>query len=262
MTGLDAIPLDRQTPAQHRQRYEALRRSAQDRANRSFPLTYPPIRQEQIRRRQSIPGGWYWSTQVRAGHTIRIAAPEGAASVAVMLWNAHDRSERFNAPDTMKLQWTVRLGTGQLLLSDMGRVLAGITADSCGRHDLLLGGAVIAGRGRNTRDNLLLAAGKHGLDRRDVPPCLTLFADVRTGLDGRFEWHGCGAAGSTADLRAEMDLLLAVSNGPHPLDPAPRPGPVDVVVWDAGPVPSGDPCRNGGPEARRAYENTEAIIDV
>ncbi len=197
-----------------------------------------------------------------AGQTIRIAAPEGGATVAVMLWNAHDRSERFNAPDTMKLQWTVRVGTGQLLLSDMGRVLAAITADNRGRHDLLLGGAVMRGQAHNTRDNLLLAAAKHGLDRRDIAPCLTLFADVRVGADGGFGWHGSSAPGSTADLRAEMDLLIALSNGPHPLDPAPHLAPVDVVVWDAGPVPDRDPCRDAGPEARRAYENTEAAVYV
>ncbi len=256
MMDLDAIPLDRQTPAQHRARYDALRQGAQARSGRVVAMTCPAIPEGAALRRETVPGGWYWSTVVPKGMTLRVAAPEGGATVAVVLWNARDRSERFNAPDTMKLQWTVRMGTGQLLLSDMGRVLAAVTADTCGRHDLLLGGAVTARPGRTTQDNLVLAAAKHGLDRRDVPPCLSLFADVRAGADGAFAWHGAGPAGCAIDLRAEMDVLVALSNTPHPLDPAPGLAAIAATVWNAGPVDADDPCRTGGPEATRAYENT------
>ena len=85
------------------------------------------------------------------------------------MWNADDTSERFNPADTVKVQWTARIGQGKLLLSDMGRVLASITADSCGLHDCIAGGSTPesnarkygeASSHRNTRDNFLLAAGK------------------------------------------------------------------------------------------------------
>ena len=132
----------------------------------------------------------------------------------MLLWNAHDRSERFNAPDTVKVQWTVRVGAGLLLLSDMGRTMASITGDMGARHDLLTGGSTAAsnarrygpGPWRNTRDNFRLAAGKHGLDRRDIPPCLTLFADIRTDGEGVLDWHGPCAPGAAIDMRMEMDV--------------------------------------------------------
>ena len=260
MIDLDAVPLDQQTPEQHRARYDALRSEAQVRSTRTHPLAVPTIPGAAVLRHETIPGGWYWTTSVPEGRTLRVHSPAGGASVAIVLWNAHDLSERFNAPDTMKLQWTVRMGTGQLLLSDMGRVLAAVTADSCGRHDLLLGGSAPIRSGRNTRDNLRLAAAKLGLDRRDIPPCLTLFADVRAGAAGAFAWHGTGPAGSAIDLRAEMDLLVALSNTPHPLDPHPTPGAVEAVIWASGAVPDDDPCRTAGPEARRAYENNAGTI--
>lgn len=259
---LDAIPLDRQTPEQHRRRYEALRSLASGRAAHPPQSEVPTIADADVRRRETVPGGWYWSAVVRRGQMLRVHSPAGGASVALALWNARDTSERLNAPDTMKLQWTVRVGAGQLLLSDMGRVLAAVTADSHGRHDLLLGGGTADRPGRTTRDNLRLAAAKHGLDRRDIPPCLTLFADVRAGADGTFAWHGTGLPGSAIDLRAEMDLLVALSNTPHPLGPDTVPPPVDAVIWNAGAVSADDPCRSAGPEARRAYENTMGVTDV
>ena len=39
---------------------------------------------------------------------------------------------------------------------------------------------------RNTRDNLVLVAGKLGLDRRDIPAVLNLFAPVRIDDAGEF----------------------------------------------------------------------------
>ena len=167
----------------------------------------------------------------------------------------------------MKVQWTARIRGGRVLLSDMGRVLAAIVADSAGWHDALLGGSTPASNERrygqaglrNTRDNLLLAAGKHGLGARDVSPCITFFAGVQTGEDGRFHWRADAVqAGDAVDLVAAMDVLVAISNCPHPLCPAPdyAPQPVEALVWQ----PPGDAdriARAAGPEAARAYENTE-----
>jgi len=56
------------------------------------------------------------------------------------------------------------LGAGHPLLSDQGRVLATVVADSSGHHDTLCG-MTDAGRAK-----MLLAAIKHGLDIRDVAP--------------------------------------------------------------------------------------------
>jgi len=259
------IPLDQQTPAQHRARYDALRAQAQARSTVRPELPCPAIAPELVIQHETIPGGWYWSAVLLRGQTLRVVNTAGSSSVSALLWNAHEPSDRFNAADTVKVQWTVRVGAGLLLLSDMGRAMASITGDSGARHDLLAGGSTAAsnarrygpGTRRNTRDNFLLAAAKHGLDRRDIPPCLTLFADVRTDANERLAWHGTGAAGDAVDLRAEMDLLVALSNCPHPLDPSPvyAPQPVDAIIWEAGPADADDLCRTGSPEAIRAFEN-------
>ena len=112
--------------------------------------------------RESIPAGWYWTTGSRAARAPD-RHPTGRAAVSTLLWNADDPVERFNAGDTVKLQWTAQLGKGHLLYSDMGRVLASIVEDGGGGHDALTGGSTAATnrarwadpRLRNTRDNFL-----------------------------------------------------------------------------------------------------------
>jgi uncharacterized protein YcgI (DUF1989 family) len=59
-----------------------------------------------------------------------------------------------------------------------------------------------------------------------------------------------------------MDLLIAISNCPHPLDPAKTyaPGPLDIIRLAAVPVNLADFCRTGTPEAVRGFENTDAFL--
>ncbi len=263
--------LDSATPEQHRQRYLHLRQAAQARVARPSPAVAATLDPGAILHRETIPGGWYWPTRLRRGEGLRIVDTSGRSAVSALLWNAADPSERFNAGDTVKLQWTALLGAGRLLFSDMGRVLASITADTTGgRHDALAGGSTPASNLRrygdatlrNTRDNFRLAAAKLGLSVRDVPPCVTFFAGVRTDADGRFVWQGEGAPGAFVDLRAELDLLVALSNCPHPLDPAPRyaPEPVEAVVFRAPAPAADDACRTASEEAERGFDNNAAYL--
>ncbi len=135
--------------------------------------------------------------KLRRGEALRIETPEGPAAVALVAWSLADPSERLNYADTIKIQWTAALGKGRVLFSDMGRVMLSIVEDSCGAHDAIAGGStpasVLKAGGnaprRNTRDNFYLAAGKHGLSRRDVPPCISFFAPVEDRCRGRLVWN-------------------------------------------------------------------------
>ncbi len=256
----------------HRARYLALREAAAARASSPPVFPPPPVQLAEADRLQhaAIPAGWYWCGRVARWQSLRIANPRGAASVAALFWNAEDTSERFNPGDTMKLQWTARLGLGHLLFSDMGRVLAAITADTAGGHDALAGASTPAtdarryggAQTRNTRDNFRLGAAKFGLARRDVGPCISFFADIGVDPAGQFVWHGTGPAGGFVDLRAEMNLLVVLSNCPHPLNPAPDypDAPAEVTVFRSAPPGPRDPCRTAGEEAIRAFQNTDACF--
>ncbi len=266
--------LDSSTPEQHRARYLALKSQADARtiARPKAGATPPrPIDEAAVIHRETIPDGWYWSRRVARGESLRIVNPSGNATVSLIIWNADDTSERFNSGDTVKLQWHALLGKGDLLFSDMGRVLASITEDTSGAHDALVGGSTKAtnlrrygpGAWRNTRDNFLLAAAKLGLDRRDVMPCFSLFAPIRVTQSGGFVWQdGLVKPGDFIELRAEMNLLVVLSNCPHPLDPAPSyaPGSIEAVLWRAPPPGPDDLCRTASEEAIRGFENTDILF--
>lgn len=264
--------LDQQTPEQHRQRYLELRAGARARSTETPALAPPPVlKPGNIVRKETIPGGWYNTFHVVRGQALRLVNTDGNPGVSILIWNADDTSERYNLSDTLKLQWTTHLTAGRVLFSDMGRVLTSIVADTCGRHDALLGGSTPASNARrygddslrSTSANFRLAAGKLGMGARDIPPCLTFFAGVRLDAQGAFHWQdGATSPGDIVDLRAEMNLLVTVSNCPHPLAPGAvfAPGPVDAIVWTVPPATADDLCRGFGEEALRGFENTDTLF--
>lgn len=263
------------TPEEYRRRYFALKEKA-DAANAGRPAAKHVVNPKKLKAKSiiaqdEIPPGWYWTRKILRGQTIRIVNDGATQGVSALLWSAADTSERYNAGDTVKVQWTARLSRGKLLLSDMGRVLASITDDSCGFHDSIAGASTRASDDakfgpdpvrRNSRENFILAAGKHGLGPRDVGPCMTFFAPVTVDKKGKFVWQDKAlAAGQYVDLRAEMDVILALSNCPHPLSPARKwqAKPITVQVWDSPKPAKDDLCRTATEEAKRAFENNDAM---
>src|SRR5579862_2525460 len=260
--------------AANRKRYEDLRAEGQGTAVKALPPLTPltaALPDESVIHREIVPAGWYWIVNVARGHGLRIVDREGRSSVSMIAWNAADRSERINCADTVKVQWSATLRKGRVILTDMGRVAWSIVEDTCGAHDTLVGGSTAAsnraaygeGAWRNTRDNFVGAAAKLGLDRRDIPPCVTFFAPVAVAPDGGFAWHGDQRrAGDFVDLRAELDLVVALSNCPHPLDPAQTyaAGAIEAVTCHALPPRADDPCRTGSAEARRAFDFTDRLF--
>ena len=154
---------------------------------------------------ETVPGGGHTSFVLKRGQLLRLTDIEGGANVSLLLLNAHEKSERLNLPDTLKCQHTARLTAGHCLYSDMGRILAAITADTCGWHDSmggLLNAAEVAekyGQGRyqelrngffrNGMDNLLVELGKWDLGLADLLMNLNLFSKVTVDSDGCFHFE-------------------------------------------------------------------------
>ena len=225
-----------------------------------------------------FPGGGHWSYRLKRGTTLRFIDLEGGANVSILLYRADERLERLNVPDTLKGQHTAHLAHGNILVSDMGNVMASIAADTVGWHDALCGvsdaDSLRARYGekryqehrnamhRNGKDSLLIEIGKWGLGLRDLVPNVNLFSKVAVDGDGRFVFVGGNSKQNDfVELRFEMDVLIAISTAPHPLDPSPdyAPKKVGVVAWRSGTAGPDDACRISCPENRRAFYNTELI---
>ena len=259
--------------AANRRRYEELRAAGQEATPKALPpataLDGAPIAPQAIIRREEVPPGWYDTVRLRRGEALRIIDPGGVSSVSLIGWCEHDHSERINCADTAKVQWSAALSKGRVILSDMGRVFLSLIEDTSGAHDLLVGGSTPASTlaaygeaSRNTHENFLAAASKLGLGLRDIPPCVSFFAPVSVDAAGRFVWNaGRKRPGDFVDLRAETNLVLVLSNCPHPLDPA-RPaagGPVALVRHRAPIAAADDPCRTMSPEIVRAFQFTDRL---
>jgi uncharacterized protein len=229
---------------------------------------------------EDLRGGQMWSGIVKRGQVLRIANTRGGATPAALFYNAAQPLERYNMPDTLKAQHIARLSTGCVLYSDMGRVLMSVTFDSYGWHDTISGHMTRAeserkfGHGsyqtmrndfhRNTRDNFLIELGKHGLGKKDLVPNVNFFTKIVVDLDGNLSWQTDSKPGDTVDLRAEMDVLVVLSNTPHPLDPAPHyaPKPLGLMVWRADPIATDDVCRASRPENDRGFTLTQSYVEA
>ncbi len=224
-------------------------------------------------------GGAMWSWTLKRGTALRLTDVDGGANVSALLLNADAPLERYNMPDTLKAQFIAYLTRGNVLYSDMGRVLASITEDSCGWHDTLCGatdakmtdakyGATTYQNQRNDmyrngRDNFLVELGKYGLGRRDMPVPVNFFSKVVVDDEGNLRWQpGHSKAGVTVELRAEMNVLVVLSNTPHPLDPSATyaPKPVRLQIKRVPPPAADDACRLFRPENGRGFANTESLF--
>ncbi len=224
---------------------------------------------------ETVAGGGYTHRVVARGTEIRLTDLRGDACAHVLLYADGRTWERLNVADTVKVQWNAYLGTGRLLLSDQGRVLATLVTDTAdGRHDALCGTSALAANtaryGDGTpqsaspagRELLKLAALKNGLDARDLPPSVSFFQGARVAEDGAVAFTGSHGPGASVTLRAEQDLVVLIANVPHPLDPRPAytSTPLEVLAWRASPTAPGDPLWDATPEGRRAFLNTAEVL--
>lgn len=217
-----------------------------------------------------------WSAVVSRGKTLRLTDLEGGANAGLLLYNADVTTERYNMPDTLKGQHIFYLRHPYCLHSDMGRILASITADTVGWHDTVCGcsDATLVRQKygehnyqtarndfyRNGRDCFLIELAKWGLGPRDLVPNLNLFSKVVADAEGRLTFvPGHSPAGGRVDLRFELDTLVVLNTCQHPLDPSPsyRSHPVRLEIFRSAPPTADDPCRRSRPENERAFHNTE-----
>jgi uncharacterized protein len=236
----------------------------------STPYPPPGVDKAALTWAETVAGGNYTHKVVARGTRIQLTDVTGEACAHVLLYNALEPSERLNVADTVKIGWQAYLTTGHSLLSGDGRVLATIVADDSGQHDAFCGTTTAAasqakygdsapqGPSPSGRELFTLAAAKHGLAPRDLPPSISFFKGVTVNADGSLTFAGGAGPGKAVDLLAELPLIVLIANVPHPVDPRPAYtcGPLRVHAWRSAPTSPADSRLDASPEARRAYLNT------
>ena len=223
-----------------------------------------------------IPGGNHWSGLMRRGTALRLTDLGGGANLSALFYNAEDKLERYNMPDSLKAQHTAFLTAGDVCYSDMGRVMVSIISDSVGWHDTICGVSdakmVAAQYGtsnyqahrndlfRSGKDGLLIELAKHGLGKRDLTPTVNFFSKVTPDDAGNLNFiQNHSKVGSSVDIRFDMNVLLVLSAAPHPLDTKTvyAPSAVRLSAWHAGVAATDDACRMSCPQNSRGFVNTE-----
>jgi urea carboxylase-associated protein 1 len=184
-----------------------------------------------------------WTRVVAAGETLRVVDLEGNQAVDFLCYNAADPDERYSAAETIVGQGNIFLTTGTVLRSNEGNPLMTIVADTCGRHDTIGGACSCESNtvryGHHTKhqhacvENFLLALAPYGRGKRDLVSNINWFMNVPVLADGTLGIvDGISSPGKYLDLRAEIDVLVAISNCPQINNPCNgfNPTPIRVTV--------------------------------
>jgi len=196
-----------------------------------------------VRHDEIVPALAPWLHHIAKGETLRIVDLEGNQAVDFLLYSAADDTERYSMQDTVSAQGNLFLRTGTVLRSNEGRPMMTIAASAVEYHDTIGGACSCESNtlryGHHTKsqhacvENFLEANLLEGRGKRDIVSNINFFMNVPVEPDGSLGIvDGISAPGLTVDLRAEMDVVVVVSNCPQVNNPCNgfNPTPVRMIV--------------------------------
>ncbi|MEO1489064.1 MAG: urea amidolyase associated protein UAAP2 [Pseudomonadota bacterium] len=192
---------------------------------------------------QTVPARHFWVHPVKKGETLRIVDLEGNQAVDLLIYSEADDTERYSMQDTVSAQGNLFLREGAILRSNEGRPMMTITDTSVAYHDTIGGACSVESNslryGHFTKaqhacvENYLKASLPEGRTKRDIVSNINFFMNVPVMEDGSLGIvDGISAAGLTVDVRAEMDVVVMVSNCPQINNPCNgfNPTPVRMII--------------------------------
>ncbi len=192
-----------------------------------------------------VPAGAPWGRKVAAGEHLRFIDLEGKQAIDLLCYNAADPLDRYNAANTMKLNGTLFIEKGSGLWSLRANKMMTVVDDTCGHHDTI-GGCCSAEINElryhqkdtpNCQENFRKALEKFSLSERDIAANVNLFMHVPVSESGEMAIvEGLSKPGDHVDLRAEMGLIVVISNCPQVNNPACgyNPTPIRVIAYRPG----------------------------
>jgi uncharacterized protein YcgI (DUF1989 family) len=190
-----------------------------------------------------IPARHGAAIEVARGQVLRVVDVEGQQVGDLVCFNREDFGERYSPQNTVLFNRTIYPKVGAVLVSDRGRPMMRLVADTVGVHDLICGSCSdeyyrnrldFHGPHRSCRGNLAEALAPYGVASRDIPFSFNVFMRWPVEPDGTVvPMAAPSAAGDYVDLRAEMDLVVANSACPSDITPtnAHAPTPMRFVLY-------------------------------
>ena len=206
-------------------------------------MSSPPELSGRVVLDEVVPARAPWDAVVRKGQTLRIVDLQGNQAVDFLMYALSDDAERYSAQDTIAAQGNIFLKTGSVLYSNEGRPMAVVAGTSVAYHDTIGGACSCESNtlryGHHTKsqhacvENFLQGNARFGRGKRDMVSNINWFMNVPVEADGALGIvDGISAPGLYVDMRAEMDLVVVVSNCPQINNPCNgfNPTPVRMIV--------------------------------
>ncbi|WP_138754697.1 urea amidolyase associated protein UAAP2 [Paenibacillus sinopodophylli] len=194
-----------------------------------------------------IAAGDGWMYDLQPGQVLRIVDLDGNQAADTLFYDADQPEDHYSAVATIAGQGNIYLTTGSVLLSESGKELLRIVADTCGRHDTV-GGSCSAQSNtvryshdklhmHNCRDTFMLqlATRSESYSKRDLAPNINFFMNVPVTAEGGLQFaDGVSSAGAYVELQSLCRTTALLSNCPQLNNPcnAYNPTPVRVLIWN------------------------------
>ena len=183
-----------------------------------------------------------WSGIVKKGQRLKITDIEGQQAVDFLCYDNNDRSDRYSATNTMKVQGNIYVGLGSILYSDSGTQLLEVVEDTIGKHDTVYGCCSnpnnLLRYGVKTTEscytNFEIELAKNELGKDSIVPNVNWFMSVPVLEDGTAGVDNVVLQpNSYVTLLAKTDTLAVLSNCPQMHNPCNgyNPTPIQVEIY-------------------------------
>jgi urea carboxylase-associated protein 1 len=201
--------------------------------------------QDSIIRRETVAAKRPWSARLEAGQTLKLIDTMGQQAIDFLCYSAELPLDRINIPNTIKLNKSLYITKGSKIYSDHARAMMSVLDDTCGYHDTLAGCCsceidkvrYVVDKTESCRTNFIAELAKWALAPSEIVSNINFFMRVKFTADGEVTISdGISKAGDYVLLRAEMPIIVVISNCPQQHNPAAgfAPTPVEVIVSRAG----------------------------
>jgi urea carboxylase-associated protein 1 len=197
---------------------------------------------------ETLPARGRTAFVMRAGQVLRIVDVEGAQVADLICFRLDDHADKLSVHNTLLLNETIYITTGHALWSTQCTRMMTIVADTVGVHDLIAGScsehtnAVRYGvRGTpSCRANFEQALEPYSIPLREIPYSFNVFMNVPVTRERTAIVEPISKPGDLIDLRADVDLLVAISNCPQQRNPcnAFNPTRLRTLVFEPTPAPT------------------------
>lgn len=194
-----------------------------------------------------IPAGDGWMHPLMKGQVLRIIDIEGNQGLDFLVYDLHNPEDHYSNTQTVVRQKKLYINVGTVLVTESGKELVKMVADTCTCHDTMGGACATESNtfryGHHTlhmktcRDTFIeqISAFDDKYSKAELVPNVNLFAQILKLPDGRFEFEdGISSPGSYVEFEALADTMVLISNCPQINNPCSgyKPTTNKVVIFD------------------------------